>query len=151
MNKVILIGRLTKEPELRYTSSNIACSTFTLAVNRDYTNQNGEREADFINIQVWKKLAENCSKYLAKGSKVAIDGRIQTRSNDDQNGNKRYVTEVVAENVQFLDSKKDGQANEVQNESQNNLQVPQTDPYVDMGRQVSMDDYPNIDEDSLPF
>lgn len=119
MNKAILIGRLTKEPELRYTSSNIACSTFTLAVNRDYTNQNGERESDFINIQVWKKLAENCSKYLAKGSKVAIDGRIQTRSYDDQNGNKRYITEVVAENVQFLDSKKDGQAIEVQNGTEN--------------------------------
>ena len=151
MNKAILIGRLTKEPELRYTSSNIACSTFTLAVSRDYTNQNGEREADFISIQVWKKLAENCSKYLAKGSKVAIDGRIQTRSHDDKNGNKRYVTEVVAENVQFLDSKKDGQAIEVQNESPSSQQSSQTDPYADMGRQVSMDDYPNIDKDSLPF
>lgn len=151
MNKVFLIGRLTRNPELRYTSSNIACSTFTLAVNRDFTNQNGERESDFINIQVWKKLAENIKNYLTKGSQVAIDGRIQTRSYDDQNGNKRYVTEVVAENVQFLDSKKDGQANEVQNKSQNNLQVSQTDPYADMGRQVSMDDYPNISDDDLPF
>lgn len=151
MNKVFLIGRLTKNPELRYTSSNIACSTFTLAVNRDFTNQNGEREADFINIQVWKKLAENVKNYLIKGSQCAIEGRIQTRSYDDQNGQKRYVTEVVAENVQFLDSKKDGQANEVQNESPSSQQSLQIDPYADMGRQVSMDDYPNIDEDSLPF
>lgn len=84
MNKVILIGRLTKDPELRYTSNNIAVATFTIAVNREYANQNGEREADFINIQVWKKQAENCNKYLTKGSKVAIDGRIQTRNYEDQ-------------------------------------------------------------------
>lgn len=151
MNKVLLIGRLTKNPELRYTSSNIACSTFTLAVNRDFTNQNGEREADFINIQTWKKLAENCSKYLTKGSQCAIEGRIQTRSYDDQNGQKRYVTEVVAENVQFLDGEKDGQANEVQNESQSSQQSSQTDPYAEMGRQVSAEDYGIDAESDLPF
>lgn len=146
MNKVILIGRLTKDPELRYTSNNIAVATFTIAVNREYANQNGEREADFISIQVWKKLAENCSKYLAKGSKVAIDGRIQTRSYDDQNGNKRYVTEVVAENVQFLDSKKDGQATETESDTQ----VPQTDPYADMGNQVKAD-FTYDDDQNVPW
>ena len=105
MNKVFLIGRLVRDPELRYTSSNIPVATFSLAVNRNFTNQNGEREADFINIVVWRKQAENCKNYINQGSQVAIDGRLQTRSYDDQNGQKRYVTEVVADNVQFLDTK----------------------------------------------
>ena len=105
MNKVFLIGRLTKDPELRYTGSNIAVATFSLAVNRNFSNQNGEREADFINIVVWRKQAENVKNYLTQGSQVAIDGRIQTRSYDDQDGKKRYVTEVVADNVEFLGSK----------------------------------------------
>lgn len=105
MNKVILIGRLTKDPELRYTSSNIATASFSIAVDRNFTNQNGEREADFINIVVWRKQAENCKNYLTKGSQVAIDGRIQTRSYDGQDGQKRYVTEVIADNVQFLGTK----------------------------------------------
>ena len=146
MNKVFLIGRLTKNPELRYTSSNIACSTFTLAVNRDFTNQNGEREADFINIQAWKKLAENCSKYLTKGSQVAIDGRIQTRSYDDQNGQKRYVTEVVAENVQFLDSKKDGQAIEVQNGTENTQ-----NEFENMSYKTEVQQQFEYSNDELPF
>ena len=105
MNKVFLIGRLTKDPELRYTGSNIAVATFSLAVNRNFSNQNGEREADFINIVVWRKQAENVKNYLSQGSQVAIDGRIQTRSYDDKDGNKRYVAEVVADNVEFLGSK----------------------------------------------
>lgn len=105
MNKVFLIGRLTRDPELRYTGSNTAVATFSLAVNRNFTNQSGEREADFINIVVWRKQAENVKNYLSQGSQVAIDGRIQTRSYDDQNGQKRYVTEVVADNVEFLSSK----------------------------------------------
>lgn len=150
MNKVVLIGNISTDIQLRYTQSNMAVATFNLALNRP-KKQDGTQEADFPNIVVWGKQAENINKYLKKGSKLALEGRIQTRNYDDQNGNKRYVTEVVAENVQFLDSKKDGQANEVQNESQNNQQIPQTDPYVDMGRQVSMDDYPNISDDDLPF
>ncbi len=105
MNKVFLIGRLTRDPELRYTGNNTPVATFSLAVNRNFTNQSGEREADFINIVVWRKQAENVKNYVGQGSQVAIDGRIQTRSYDDQNGNKRYVTEVVADNVQFLDTK----------------------------------------------
>ena len=103
MNKVFLIGRLTRDPELRYTSSNIAAATFTVAVNRNFTNQNGERDADFINVIAWRKTAENIKNYLSKGSQIAIDGRIQTRSYDAQDGTKRYVTEVLADNVQFLD------------------------------------------------
>ena len=104
MNKVFLIGRLTRDPELRYTGSNIPVATFSIAVNRNYSNQQGEREADFINIVVWRKQAENVKNYLTQGSQVAIDGSIQTRSYDDNNGQKRYVTEVVADNVEFLGS-----------------------------------------------
>ena len=105
MNKVFLIGRLTRDPELRYTGSNLPVATFSLAVNRPFSGQNGEREADFINIVVWRKQAENCKNYLNQGSQVAIEGRIQVRNYDDQNGQKRYVTEVVADNVEFLGSK----------------------------------------------
>lgn len=105
MNRVILIGRLTRDPELRYTGSNLPVASFTLAVNRNFSNQQGEREADFINIVVWRKQAENCKNYLQQGSQVAVVGSIQTRSYDDQNGQKRYVTEVVADNVEFLGSK----------------------------------------------
>ena len=108
MNKVFLIGRLTRDPELRYTSSNIPAASFSIAVNRNFTNQNGEREADFINIVVWRKQAENVKNYLTKGSQVAIDGRLQTRTYDGQDGQKRYITEVVADNVQFLDTKNSG-------------------------------------------
>jgi len=105
MNKVILIGRLTRDPELRYTGSNRAVTQITVAVNRNFTNQNGEREADFINVVVWDKQAENVAKYLTKGRLVAIDGRIQTRNYDNNEGKKVYVTEVVALSVQFLESK----------------------------------------------
>ena len=105
MNKVFLIGRLTRDPELRYTGNNTAVASFSIAVNRNFTNQSGEREADFINIVVWRKQAENVKNYLTQGSQVAIDGRIQTRSYDDQDGKKRYVTEVIADNVEFLGSK----------------------------------------------
>ena len=89
MNKVFLIGRLTRDPELRYTGSNTAVASFSLAVNRNFTNQSGEREADFINIVVWRKQAENVKNYLSQGSQVAIDGRIQTRSYDDADGNRK--------------------------------------------------------------
>ena len=105
MNKVFLIGRLTRDPELRYTGSNIPVATFSLAVNRNFTGQSGEREADFINIVVWRKQAENVKNYLTQGSQVAVEGRMQVRNYDDKDGVKRYVTEVVAETVQFLDTK----------------------------------------------
>lgn len=105
LNKTILIGRLTKDPELRYTPSGVAVATFTLAVNRPFTNQNGEREADFIPIVVWRKQAENCAKYIGKGSLVAVEGRIQVRSYNNQEGQRRWITEVIAENVRFLDSR----------------------------------------------
>lgn len=153
MNKVFLIGRLTKEPELRYTQSNTAVATFSIAVNRPFMSQSGEREADFINIVVWRKQAENCGKYLSKGSQVAIDGRIQTRSYDDQNGNKRYVTEVLAESVEFLNSKKDGQQSgqvSQQNDTVSNNIKNDTKVFEEFGQQVRLDEFP-IDEEDMPF
>lgn len=107
LNSVILVGRLTRDPDLRYTTNGgVAVVRFTVAVNRRFTNQQGEREADFINIVAWRNLAENCGNYLRKGSLVAVEGRIQTRSYANQEGRTVYVTEVVADDVRFLDSKK---------------------------------------------
>ena len=106
MNRVELIGRLTKDPELRYTSSNIAVANFTLAVNRPFQDQNGEQGTDFINIYAWRKLAENIHKYCKKGRLVGIYGSIRTRTYE-KDGNKYYVTEIEASNVEFLESKKD--------------------------------------------
>lgn len=106
MNKAILIGRLTRDPEVRYTSSNRAVCQFSIAVDRPFTNQqSGQREADFINIVVWDKRAENVGKYMTKGRLVAVEGRIQTRNYENNEGKRVYVTEVVADNVQFLESK----------------------------------------------
>ncbi len=108
MNKVVLIGRVTRDPELRYTASNIPSTRFTLAVNRPFENQNGERETDFINIVVWRKQAENVKKYVSKGSLIAVEGRIQTGSYE-KDGQRIYTTDVVADNVQFLESKAQSQ------------------------------------------
>ena len=158
MNKVILIGRLTRDPELRYTSSNIPVATFSLAVDRTFTGQNGERETDFINIVVWRKQAENCKNYINQGSQVAVEGRIQTRNYEDQNGQKRYVTEVVADNVQFLDTKASREQRmnnnsnnvnpynlgETSNTSTTANDIPE-DPFKDFGEEIK------IEENDLPF
>lgn len=109
LNKVILIGRLTKEPDLRYTASGIAVAKFTLAVDRRFSKDR-ERETDFIDIVVWQKLAETCANYLGKGRLVAVDGRLQIRSYDDNQGIRRKAAEVIAENVRFLDRAKEGGA-----------------------------------------
>lgn len=114
MNKVILIGNLTKDPEIRYLTNGTAVTTFTIAVSRNFTSQQGDRQADFIPIVVWRNLAETCAKYLAKGRMVAVFGRMQTRSYDGKDGQKRYVTEVVADEVQFLGSSSGRQAQPVQ-------------------------------------
>ena len=154
MNKVFLIGRLTRDPELRYTGSNVAVASFTLAVNRNYTNQAGEREADFINVVVWRKQAENVKNYLSQGSQVAIDGRIQTRSYDGEDGKKRYVTEVVADNVEFLGSKNSSQVSSTPKEptpydfgkepSSTGTDVD-SNPFADFGSSIE------ISDDELPF
>ncbi|RWR08957.1 single-stranded DNA-binding protein [Siminovitchia fortis] len=103
MNRVVLVGRLTKDPDLRYTPNGVPVANFTLAVNRTFTNQQGEREADFIFCVAWRRQAENIANYLKKGSLAGVDGRLQTRSYDDQDGKRVYITEVVADNVQFLE------------------------------------------------
>lgn len=107
MNKVILIGRITKDPELRNTPTGVPVVSFTIAVNRTYQDKNGERQADFINCIAWRNQAENLARYIRKGGLIAVDGSIQTRSYDDQNGVRRFVTEVMVNQVTFLESKKD--------------------------------------------
>ena len=109
MNKVILMGRLTRDPEVRYTqTNNTLVASFSIAVNRRFTRPGEERQADFINIVAWSKLGEFCSKYFKKGQQVGVIGRLQVRNWEDEQGQKRYVTEVVAEEAYFADSKKDG-------------------------------------------
>lgn len=107
INRVILTGNLTKDPDVQVTSNGIAVAKFTLAVQRRFQNANGERETDFINIVVWRNLANTCGEYLHKGSKCGIVGSIQVRNYDDKDGNKRYVTEIVADEVEFLSPKQE--------------------------------------------
>jgi len=128
MNHIVTIGRLTKDPELRYTPNGVAVGSFIVAVDRPFNSAKGEREADFIPVVVWQKLAENCANHLKKGRLVAVEGRLQIRSYDTQDGQKRRVAEIVASNVQFLDRGKD----EGQAEQQN-------------------DDFGGINLDDLPF
>jgi len=110
LNRVILIGRLTRDPELRYTSGGVATTQFTLAVDRPFTSQGGEREADFIPVVTWRQLAELCANYLRKGRLTAVEGRMQVRSYDNSEGKRVYVTEVIADNVRFLErSTNDGE------------------------------------------
>ena len=146
MNKVTLIGRLTKDPELRYTGSNIPTASFSLAVNRPFSNANGVREADFIPIVLWRKQAETAKKYLSKGSLVAVEGRIQTRNYDGNDGKKVYVTEVIADSFEFLESK--GQRANNGNVEYNNEQLPHDipstnvgdEPYIDFGDAIELSD-----------
>ena len=105
MNKVILIGRLTKDPELIKTNSGLSYVQFNLAVNRNYTNKSGERQADFINCVVWRVQADYLAKYIKKGGLIVIEGEIQTRTYDDKNGTKKYITEVLCNSIEFLESK----------------------------------------------
>lgn len=156
INRTVLVGRLTRDPELKYTDSGVAVATFTVAVNRQFTNSQGEREADFIRCQMWRKAAENFCNFTRKGSLVGIDGRIQTRSYDNQQGTRVYVTEVVAENFSLLESKNSSQNEQFeQNRPQNNGQNYQNkqngqsspsrnpnDPFKSM---------PDIKDDDLPF
>lgn len=138
MNKAILMGRLTKDPEVRYTSTNnTAVCSFTLAVDRRFVRQGEERQADFIPIVAWSKLAEFCGRYFQKGQQVAVVGRIQTRTWDDNEGKRHYVTEVIAEEAYFADSKKSDGGSSRPQEDRNTEQV---DGF-----------YPVDDDDELPF
>ncbi|EAE2723143.1 single-stranded DNA-binding protein [Listeria monocytogenes] len=158
MNRVVLVGRLANDPELKYTPSGVAVATFRLAVNRPFKNQNGDQEADFINIVVWRKPAENVANYLRKGSLAGVDGRVQTRNYEGQDGKRVYVTEVVAESVQFLEPKNStggSQGASNQNEgkySSSNQNEPQranssqnNDPFANDGKPI------DISDDDLPF
>lgn len=136
MNRVVLVGRLTKDPELRYTANSVAVATFTLAVNRAFTNQQGERETDYINCVVWKKPAENVANFLKKGSLAGVDGRITTRNYEGSDGKRVYVTEVTAESVQFLEPKSSAQPGTSQNHQQRS-----GDPFAG-GVSISDDDLP---------
>ena len=157
MNKVFLIGRLTRDPELRYTGSNKAVCQITVAVNRGFGGQNSNAETDFINVVLWDKTAENVAKYMTKGRLLLVEGRIQTRNYDNNEGKKVYVTEVVASNVQFLESK-NSQSNNSNNNPFDNFSTnstnntPQmetvdveTDPFANFGKTVDLSD------DDLPF
>ena len=135
MNRVALIGRLTSKPELKYTPSNIATTKFTVAVNRNYTGADGKREADFINVVAWKKQAETISKYFDKGSLIAIEGRIQTGSYTDKDGNKRSTTDVVLENLEFVETKKKEKSD---SEIIKDVMVDK-DPFAEFGEQVEAD------------
>lgn len=167
MNRVILVGRLTKDPELKYTPNGVPVATFTLAVNRTFTNQQGEREADFINCVVWRRPAENVANFLKKGSLAGVDGRIQTRNFEGQDGRRVFMTEVVAESVQFLEPKNannqgergsygggqpqqdysfnQNQRNNNNNNNRQNYTRVDEDPFANDGKPI------DISDDDLPF
>lgn len=147
MNKVIIIGRLVRDPEMRTTASGTNSTTFTVAVSRTYTNQNGERDTDFLNCVAWRKQAENIAKYCTKGTQVAVEGRIQTRSYDAQDGTKRYVTEIIADNVTFLGGKGSSVSESENIVGESNIATTDIseDPFKDFGEEVALSD------DDLPF
>lgn len=159
MNKVILVGRLTRDPEVRTLTSGSSVASFTLAINRNFKNKEGNVDADFINVSVFGKQADNVGKYLSKGSLVGVDGRIQTRSYDAQDGTKRYVTEVISENVEFMGSKRDGNGGSAVNayvdttssvyvdapSQEDGVDISNDDPFKNFGSEVALSD------DDLPF
>lgn len=173
LNRVVLVGRLTKDPDLRYTPNGVAVANFTIAVNRPFTNQEGSREADFINCVVWRRPAENLANYMKKGNQIGVDGRLQTRSFEGQDGKMVYVTEVVADSVQFLESRggqqdrpqgsqnqsfqkpqqgfqqgsqsQGMQQNQYPNQNQNNHKEQVEDPFRNSGEPI------DISDDDLPF
>lgn len=151
MNKAIIIGNVTKDLELKRTQSGQAVINFNVAVQRNFTNDKGEREADFISVVAWGKIAENASTYLGKGSKVAIEGRIQVRNYEDKDGKKVYIVEIVAEQVQFLDTKEPNKntITATSNASINNARSVQKDSnnFFDSFKNKELD----INADELPF
>lgn len=162
LNRVILIGRLTRDPELRYTPAGVAVTQFTLAVDRPFTSQGGEREADFIPVVTWRQLAETCANYLRKGRLAAVEGRIQVRNYENNEGKRVYVTEVIADNVRFLESNRDGNnsggggqmreepsyggnGGRANNNNNNYSRSNNQDPFSDDGKPI------DISDDDLPF
>ncbi|NLW45341.1 MAG: single-stranded DNA-binding protein [Syntrophomonadaceae bacterium] len=142
INRVILIGRLTRDPELRYTANGIGVCTFSIAVNRPYTNQAGERPVDYIDIVAWRQLAENVATYMTKGRLVAVEGRLQTRTYENQEGQKRKVVEVLADTVRFLDrAPGTGGAERIQ----------ESDDWDSLGREVDPGGVDLAEDDDIPF
>ena len=145
INNVVLIGRLTKDVELKYTPANQAVAQFTLAVNRTFKNANGERESDFINCVIWRQSAENFANWAKKGALIGITGRIQTRNYENQQGQRVYITEVIAENFQMLESRNHQQGQQqAQPQQATQQQAKQPDPFAG-GAPTSLND------DDLPF
>ncbi|EAG7233479.1 single-stranded DNA-binding protein [Listeria monocytogenes] len=159
MNRVVLVGRLTKDPDLRYTPAGAAVATFTLAVNRPFKNGQGEQEADFIQCVVWRKPAENVANFLKKGSMAGVDGRVQTRNYEGNDGKHVYVTEIVAESVQFLEPKQNAVEGSTPNNNQNEASYSNnnkngsyrasssqnSDSFANEGKPI------DISDDDLPF
>lgn len=141
INSVTIVGRMAGDAELRYVNESMAVATFRLAVNRNFKSQNGEREADFINCVIWRQQAENLANWAKKGALIGITGRIQTRSYENQQGQRVYVTEVVADSFQLLESRKDREGGQSQGYS-----------HPDFSRQTQMNANPmDISDDDLPF
>ncbi|GAA0608240.1 single-stranded DNA-binding protein [Virgibacillus siamensis] len=157
LNRVVLVGRLTKDPDLRYTPNGVAVANFTIAVNRPFSNQQGNRDADFINCVVWRRPAENLANYMKKGSMIGVDGRVQTRTFETKDGRTAFVTEIVADSVQFLETKGSSQNRDQQssgfqqNQNQNRMNQNQNqnqneeDPFKNNGEPI------DISDDDLPF
>ena len=149
MNKVILIGRLSQDPEMRTTPNGVATTTFNIAVSRNFTNQNGERETDFFRCVAWRKQAENIARYCHKGTQVAVEGRLQTNNYEAQDGTRRYSTDIVCDNVSFLGSRGDSanQNSSAPQNMENDVEVNEAseDPFKDFGDEVTLTD------DVLPF
>ncbi|MGC9338734.1 single-stranded DNA-binding protein [Listeria ivanovii] len=159
MNRVVLVGRLTKDPELRYTPAGVAVATFTLAVNRPFKNGQGEQEADFIQCVVWRKPAENVANFLKKGSLAGVDGRVQTRNYEGNDGKRVYVTEIVAESVQFLEPRNNDAGVSASNNNHNEANYSNNNKTSSYRADTSQksDSFSNegkaidINEDDLPF
>ena len=147
MNKVIMIGNLANDPEAFTTQSGISRSTFRLAVQRRFANQQGVREADFFTIVAWRQTADFCNRYLSKGRKIAVEGCIQNRSYDAQDGSKRWITEVIADNVEALGSREDNGGNG----GNAGYVPPPPEPPQQRNQQMNMNDFTEVDDDELPF
>lgn len=155
LNRVVLVGRLTKDPELRVGQSNVAVANFNLAVNRPFTGKDGERGADFINCVVFRKQAENVNQYLKKGSLCGVDGRIQTRNYENKEGQRVYVTEVVCESVQFLEPKGSGDSQSQDKNAYDNSRMQQSNQSTG-NKSVEPNPFENggpvdVNDDDLPF
>ena len=150
INRTVLVGRLTKDPELKYTPSGVPMARFTLAVNRPFSNQQGEKEADFINCVAWRKQAENLSNFMKKGNMVGIEGRIQTGSFEGQDGKRVFTTDVIADSIQFLERNQQSQSNHQQSSQQQyggqqNYTRMDEDPFANSKGPIE------VSEDDLPF